>query len=689
MRLHFNARVITGEARLDTAIRALTANELNGETLIYAATDAGGGLSVYRLGASGTLSLHDSVLFAPSFSATLSRDIAVGGAPEEAMLLLGVGDGRLISYGLAQDGTFEAIRAPVPVDPALGAVDRLAYLGDDAGGGVLALSGGGIYRMEADAGLSRLQDWTGPDSALSLMQGAEGVILTRATLDGVESEWVDLAGRVTFGHAVGVEDGFGVANPTAIETVAAHGTQFAVLGAAGTDSLSVLEVSATGALQVRDHLIDSRFSRFADVQDIAVAQVAGQVFVVAGGSDDGLSLLTLLPDGRLVHLDSIASDAAARLDGITRLAAVHAQDALQVIVATQGNGGLAHLSVPMDNIGVVLRGAGVLAGGAGDDLVVAEAAASTLSGGAGDDILVAGPSGTTMTGGVGADLFVMQSGGGEVRITDFNVAQDRLDLSDYTMLRNPDQLTVTRVTGGARIVFRDDVVVIQSHDGTTLGREDLFGSAFDGPDRISLALLDGARSPEPEPTPPGADPGPAPIPEAAHVLLIRPSEPNPWLIGAEITFTPDGAGMARLTADAEGRFDLAGFAGETGRLSILRNYSAGDPAIDVSDALDVLRLAVGLDPSFGPASSVHQIAADFDRDGTVSVSDALGVLRLAVGLPLEIGPEWLFLDPEADLAAIAAGSAPVTDGLRLTVPFDPGFEFLMTAILPGNVDGSL
>ena len=85
---------------------------MNGETLIYAGTNAEGGLSVYRLGASGALSLLDTVLFAPSLTATLSRDIAVGGSPEEAMLLLGVGEGRLISYGLAEDGTFEAMRPP-------------------------------------------------------------------------------------------------------------------------------------------------------------------------------------------------------------------------------------------------------------------------------------------------------------------------------------------------------------------------------------------------------------------------------------------------------------------------------------------------------------------------------------------------------------------------------------------------
>jgi len=688
MRLHFNARVITGEARLDSAIRAVSFAEMNGETLIYAGTDAEGGLSVYRLGASGALSLLDSVLFAPSLTATLSRDIAVGGSPEEAMLLLGVGEGRLISYGLAEDGTFEAMRPPVPVDPAFSTVDRLAYMADGAGGGVLALSGGAIYRMGPEAELTLLQGWVGQGSGLSLIEGVEGVILTRATQEGVATAWTDPSGDFTIRDAVGAEDGFGVAAPTTIETIAAHGTQFAILGAAGTHSLSVIEVSDAGTLQVRDHLIDSRFSRFADVQDISVTQVAGQVFVVAGGSDDGLSLLTLLPDGRLVYLDSIASSAAARLDGITRLTAAHAQDALHVLAATQGNGGLAHLSVPMDNIGVVLRGTGGLAGGGGDDLLVAEAAAGILSGGSGDDILVAGPSGTTMTGGAGADLFVMQSGGGAVRITDFDPSQDRLDLSDYTMLRNPDQLIVTRVTGGARVEFRDEVIVLDSHDGAALAHEDLFGSAFHGPDRIKFVPSEGTQSSEPEP-PPGADPDSGPIPDGVHVLVIRPAGSNPWLVGADIMFTPDGAAPASLRVDAEGRFDLAEFAGQAGYLRIVRGYSAGDPAYDVSDALDVLRLAVGLDPSFGPALSVDQIAADFDRDGAVSVSDALDVLRLAVGLVPETAPEWLFLDPGADLSGMAADTVPVTDGLRLTVPFEPAFEFVMMAILPGNVDGSL
>ena len=147
--------------------------------------------------------------------------------------------------------------------------------------------------------------------------------------------------------------------------------------------------------------------------------------------------------------------------------------------------------------------------------------------------------------------------------------------------------------------------------------------------------------------------------------------------------------MIATQADEEGRFDLSAAAGESGQLHILRGYSAGDPAFGVGDALDVLRLAVGLEPSFGPATPADRIAADFDQDGTICVGDALDVLRLAVGLSTDTVPEWLFLDPDADLSAVLAGEEPMPEGLRLSVPDATVLEFSVTAILPGNVDGVL
>ncbi|MFU8834105.1 MAG: hypothetical protein ACNA7F_02425 [Roseovarius sp.] len=686
MRLQFNAQVLTDKDRLDIAIRAVAVAEIRGDTLIYALSGAEGGISVYRLGAGGDLALLDSAFFPSDLAAIPSSEVAVAEVLGKAVLLLGAADGRLLSYELADDGSLGMMRALADLDPALGRVVQLDYLADAGGGAMLALAGrdgiSALYRIDPTGDLSGPVLLSGPDVALRLIAGPDGTQVVQARLDGVQSLWVGDAATAVLRDHVGVEDGFGISAITALETVAAHGTQFVILGAAGTDSISVLELDSAGGLIPRDHLIDSLSSRFANLQDLAVARVAEQVFVVAGGSDDGLSLLILLPDGRLIHLDSIASAPDARIDGVSRLSATHAQGALQIVAATEGNPGLVHLSVPMANIGKVLRGGGMLTGGAGDDLLVAEATASVLVSGAGDDILVAGPAGTTMTGGAGRDLFVMRRGGGTVRITDFDPAEDRLDLSDYTMLRSPDQLGITPLSGGARITYRDEIIVIDSHDGTPLTREVLFGRAFEGPDRFTFLFGD-----RPGDTSPAPDPPPPPPSDPGRLLVISSLDANPWLAGADIMFTPDNGATISVRADAEGRFDLSALAGETGHLHILRGYSTGDPRLTVGDALDVLRLAVGLQPSFGPASDADRIAADINRNGMIGVDDALEVLRVVVGLPARSQPHWLFLDPQADLAPVLDGTAPLPEGLRLTLPETGGWDVAVTAILLGNVDG--
>jgi len=691
MQLQFLSRETSGVAALDTGIKAVSVAVMDGAPVVFASGGSDAGVSVYRLSGSGRLALHDSARLAPSRTVPLARDSAVIGTGDDAVLLLGAGAGGILAYELAGDGRIDALRAPVSIEPAPAPVDRLAFLPDAGGGGRLALSGSGVHDMDPAGDVTRLAGPSGPGLATGLIEGAAGPVLIRATAEGVESLG---AGGVRLAplDVLGSAQGLGLAAPTALETVAAHGTRFAILGDAGTGALSVLEVGADGALHFLDHLIDSRSSRFADLQDVAVARVADHVFVVAGGSDDGLSLFTLLPDGRLIHLDSIASADAARLDGITRLAATHAQDALHVFVATQGDAGLAHLSVPMGGIGQVLRGTGKVAGGAGDDIVMGQGAGGTLSGGAGDDILVAGPAGGTLTGGPGADIFVMQGGGGEVAITDFDAGSDQLDLSDYSMLRGPEQLGIAPLSDGARITFRDEVIVIDSHDGAPLTGAELFGRVFDGPDRLSVFTGERVLAPEPPPDPdPAPPPNPDPPQDRGRGIVIRPQEADPRLIGADILFTPDAesAGTITFEADATGRFDLSAVAGQSGHVQIVRANTDDTPGVGVSDALDALRLAVGLEPSFGPAAAADRIAADFDRDGAIGVDDALDVLRHAVGLPTEREPQWLFLDPGADLSAAASGTAPLPEGRHLSVPASGGWEFEMTAILTGDVAGGV
>jgi hypothetical protein len=54
--------------------------------------------------------------------------------------------------------------------------------------------------------------------------------------------------------------------------------------------------------------------------------------------------------------------------------------------------------------------------------------------------------------------------------------------------------------------------------------------------------------------------------------------------------------------------------GLAGRIEITKPWTptAGDPAITASDALDILRMAVGLTPSFGVPAAGNLIAADLN-----------------------------------------------------------------------------
>ncbi len=106
-----------------------------------------------------------------------------------------------------------------------------------------------------------------------------------------------------------------------------------------------------------------------------------------------------------------------------------------------------------------------------------------------------------------------------------------------------------------------------------------------------------------------------------------------------------------------------------------------------ADALEVLRLAVGLEPSFGPATPEAYIAADFNRDGAVTSADALNILRVAVGLDSDVQPRWVFVDAAADLAATITGRDAVNyeTGAILSEAQD---SVMLKGILLGNLDMS-
>jgi cyclophilin family peptidyl-prolyl cis-trans isomerase len=118
--------------------------------------------------------------------------------------------------------------------------------------------------------------------------------------------------------------------------------------------------------------------------------------------------------------------------------------------------------------------------------------------------------------------------------------------------------------------------------------------------------------------------------------------------------------------------------------------AAAGEAVNLQDAIAILRLVVGLDINGpGQALSPYQaFAADVDGSGGVGLADAIAVLRHVVGLPAP-APQWLFFN-EADAgvpatAALTPGAVPaLVADLSGGSPVHAG----LVGVLRGDVDGS-
>ena len=191
---------------------------------------------------------------------------------------------------------------------------------------------------------------------------------------------------------------------------------------------------------------------------------------------------------------------------------------------------------------------------------------------------------------------------------------------------------------------------------------------------------------------PDDDPLPDPDPDDPDTVALMGEvhdQGGESLNGTYIWFTPKGhdepAGVVQSNNDGGFGFGLPH--GAEGHLNAWRPYQTGDPQIDAGDALDVLRLAVGLEPSFGPAAPQHFVAADIDQDGEVTAADALDVLRTAVGLESGNAPYWVFFDDETDWDAqdLHRGDAEMPRDIEIPAMSEDR-EIALTGILLGNME---
>ncbi|WP_226783052.1 M10 family metallopeptidase C-terminal domain-containing protein [Oceaniglobus trochenteri] len=478
--LGISARRVGDEDSFLAGVEAVFIDQSMAQPMIYAATRPGGaGLSAWQVAPVGVTRLDTAALpggVQVGQGVTLSL-LEPGG--QGILAATGVNDAGLWAFarqetGHLAEGGFQPMR-DLPADLAVVCAQGGHVYGSRSGSrhievwepGAPGTFGGGFRvfsGLEASAaGITALKGVRsgGNDLLLALTDGP----------DALATYTLAPSGRPALADRHGLSEGLGISMPSALEVAEVGGRTYAVVGARGSSSLSVFEIGPGGGITVTDHLLDRGDSRFGGAAHLAVAGIDGMVFVTVAGTEDGISLFQLLPGGRLLHLSTLADRADLSLDNISALDMMARDGALGIAASSATEPGLTWISPGLGALGETIVGDGraaTLGGSARDDVLAGGAGNERLVGGAGNDVLMDGAGRDTLSGGEGADTFIFHADGEDDRITDFQVGIDRIDLSGWVFLRNPDQLTFRSLPGGGEITFRSEVLEIETRSGAPL-----------------------------------------------------------------------------------------------------------------------------------------------------------------------------------------------------------------------------
>ncbi|WP_322867750.1 nidogen-like domain-containing protein [Aquicoccus sp. G2-2] len=463
---------------------------------LYSGSEATGGITGFSLSNGGTASLAGQWLVNGHGGDFRLTDLALSQAGGTAHLITAETDvsAHIESYRLSSSGNLTGtgqLSYSGATPPATGLVHAFSVSGTD----LVATAdpdtpGLMLWQENASGNLSyRSTLVPTPKVALehisdiaSLDLGTNTYMLTTsAKTNAISSFAVSASGQASLVDTLDNASGFWASGPDDITLLSAFGTQYAAVGGTNSSSITLMEIAQNGALHITDHVVDTLATRFSHIDALTSFNIGSRGFLLAGGGDDGLSLLEVLPDGRLIPHESLAQYPGWSLADVTSIEAVDTGSEIQIFAAGTGEQGITQLTLPKASIanpGIGTTAANYFSGGSASDLFYGDGGNDTLFGGGGDDVLYGGAGQDYLTGGAGADVFIFDADTATDRVQDFQLGTDKLDLGRWGRIYDAASLTIGARNDGALIKYDGHSVRLYSADGSRLDASDFSNDDF-------------------------------------------------------------------------------------------------------------------------------------------------------------------------------------------------------------------
>lgn len=400
--------------------------------------------------------------------------------------------GILTATMLSSSGTPGAANAVTTSVGALSGVETFEIIGGATGDFAAVTtwnkSGVDLYHLASDGSMvfdSRIEDsaksYLGnvSDTASVTIGGQDYLLILSSLENGMTSYAIGADQSSSLIDSVGQHDGLYVSGPAAMQVIGLAGITYAVIASTGSSSLSVVRINPLGCLFVTDHVVDDLTTRFAHTQVLDSFSWNNRAFVVSAGTDAGITIMELLPNGRLTPFHTVALETGAGLYAVTGLEVAVNGSTLQVFVVDAHADRIQKFEMSLATVGgSIMAGSGVTTGSALGDLIMGNGESQSLSGGAGDDWLYSGGGADALSGGSGADTFVLDASTQQSTVVDYEKHLDRIDLADWGYLYSAAALTITSTGNGALISYWDHQLRLISADGHSLSAADFTDADF-------------------------------------------------------------------------------------------------------------------------------------------------------------------------------------------------------------------